>query len=327
MSLVHDLLSEENGSRAAGWRRAQALQFCASSPQAGLAYLVRLALRTGVPREAQAVVTEAIGALRPYRGGPVDEPVASVESRLRDMAGIEADSAQDAAFDGAGKELKRALLVGLDLIREDALGRKLAPLLDWMRSEPTEKFVVFAQPVDTVYALLHRLNTELGTGSTALIVGDQPDDVRQREIARFRTDTRCRLLISSRAGGEGINLQVARRLVHFDVPWNPMEMEQRVGRIHRYGSVDTVVVDTLVLADSRELRVLDRARARLGRIVGDLDRERMELLFSRTMSLRELRRPVARRRFPYRSPDRRGIQPLEAAGCRAAGEERQGRDA
>jgi hypothetical protein len=64
-----------------------------------------------------------------------------------------------------------------------------------------------------------------------------------------------------------------------------MEMEQRVGRIHRYGSFDTVLVDTLVLKDSRELRVLDRSRARLGRIVRDLDRDRFELLFSRTMAL------------------------------------------
>ena len=63
-----------------------------------------------------------------------------------------------------------------------------------------------------------------------------------------------------------------------------MEMEQRVGRVHRYGGLKTIIVETLVLKDSRERRVLDRARARLGRIVGDLDRDRQEMLFGRTMS-------------------------------------------
>ena len=94
-------------------------------------------------------------------------------------------------------------------------------------------------------------------------------------------------MVSSRSGGEGINLQVCNRLVHFDVPWNPMEMEQRVGRVHRYGSVDEIHVHTLILEGSREERVLERARAKLAAISSAVgwDAERREQFFSRTMSL------------------------------------------
>ncbi|MDF1662770.1 MAG: C-terminal helicase domain-containing protein, partial [Planctomycetota bacterium] len=104
-------------------------------------------------------------------------------------------------------------------------------------------------------------------------------------IDRFRQNPKTRVLVSSRSGGEGINLQVAWRLIHFDVPWNPMELEQRVGRVHRYGSSCTVVVHTLVLEGSREERVLGRCRAKLGRIVKDIDEKRWLELYARTMSL------------------------------------------
>lgn len=55
-----------------------------------------------------------------------------------------------------------------------------------------------------------------------------------------------RVLVSSSAGGEGINLQVARRLIHFDLPWNPMVLEQRIGRVHRIGTINTVIVHTIL---------------------------------------------------------------------------------
>lgn len=54
-------------------------------------------------------------------------------------------------------------------------------------------------------------------------------------------------MICTAAGREGINLQHARVLFNFDLPWNPMDMEQRIGRIHRYGQTDTAQVYNLVL--------------------------------------------------------------------------------
>lgn len=280
---IHRLLTPSAGDRAGAWRRAQALQWCASSPKAGLAFLVRMAIRAGHTVGTLPGLRESALALRPYRGGPADE---RAEALLVRMGAAEAsdDEGEVGAFLDS-EELGAVLAVGTRLIASDAVGRKLAPLLRWLGEIGDEKIVVFAQPIETVDMLVERLEGALGDGTVVRIVGGQPRGTRADVVRAFREDPRVRVLVSSRAGGEGINLQVARHLVHFDVPWNPMELEQRVGRVHRYGSARTVVVRTIVLAGSREERVLARARARLGEIVRDLDADQFERLFSRTMSL------------------------------------------
>jgi superfamily II DNA or RNA helicase len=280
---VHALFTRGADSRAGAWRRAQALQWCASSPEAGLAYLVRVALRSGLDASRNPAVKSALLALRPWRGGPADEGAIALQSRILGsrIVGDEEDPEEDVT----SAPLLRALENGTALVREDALACKMKHVLGWLEAAPGEKLVLFAQPVETVYGVRDRLARALGPEMTSLIVGGQDDSTRRAEIQRFQAAGGSRVLISSRSGGEGINLQVSRRLVHFDVPWNPMDMEQRVGRVHRYGSVSSILVHTLVLSGSREERVLARARARLGQIVRDVDRDRFELLFSRTMSL------------------------------------------
>lgn len=279
MEEVRQLLAPRQGSRPSAWRQAQALQWCASSPEAGLAYLVRLAMRAGHTAAGSPSMREALLALRPYRGGGPTEDVLALEQRIR--AGVTED--EDLILDQT--RLVQALSAGAALVQENAFQPKLEQVLAWMREAPEEKFVVFAQPVETVYLLKRHLSRETGV---SVILGGQSNDERRREIERFREERGVRVLVSSRSGGEGINLQVARRLIHFDVPWNPMEMEQRVGRVHRFGSALTVLVDTLVLEDSREQRVLERCRAKLGGIlaqmVGTVDEERFARFFSRTMA-------------------------------------------
>lgn len=79
---------------------------------------------------------------------------------------------------------------------------------------------------------------------------------------------------------------MARRLVHIDVPWNPMEMEQRVGRVHRFKSRRTILVDTLVTQQSREAHVYEVARAKLELITFEMaSPDRSEAVFARVMAL------------------------------------------
>jgi Helicase conserved C-terminal domain len=148
-----------------------------------------------------------------------------------------------------------------------------------------EKIVFFAQPIETVTALARFLENVSGR-SPALIVGGQGESERNAQVEMFRRLDGPQFLVSSRAGGEGINLQVARRLVHIDVPWNPMDMEQRVGRVHRFGSRETIIVDTLVVKDSREADAFRIAREKLKLITVTLvEKERFETVFSRVMCL------------------------------------------
>jgi superfamily II DNA or RNA helicase len=320
LAQISALLGSGGGSRAGAWRRAQALQWCASSPEAGLAYLVRMAIRGGATIQSLPALRRSLEALRPYRGGAENEPVEALEGRIRDGLEISEDL-DDAGLPTRDKGLSDALETGVELVQKDAFGDKLQHLFQWMDDAPEEKFVVFAQPVETVYLLRQRLAQRYGAASAALIIGQQEPELRKRELNRFRRDPAVRALVSSRSGGEGINLQISRRLIHFDVPWNPMEMEQRVGRVHRYGGLKTVIVDTLVLKDSREQRVLDRCRGRLGMIVRDLrgpGGPEFESLFSRTMALipiQEIEKLMAGEGFgPLTSDEEQRLDELVRSG-------------
>ena len=279
--------------RAAGWKCAQALQWATSSPNAGLGYLVRQALRAGWTLE-QPPLSEAIAALRPYRAGAADEPVKSVYQRLvaeirrqdadDDIDDIEADAgglSNDVDHDALASLIQQ----GINLVRSPRQLKWERLWHDVLEPAGREKVVLFAQPIETVMALATWLQGRTGK-RPAIIIGGQTDVERDQQVALFRDPAGPQYLISSRAGGEGINLQFSRRLVHLDVPWNPMEMEQRVGRVHRFGSRETILVDTIVVRDSRETQAWRVARDRLTTIATTLvAADRFETVFSRVMCL------------------------------------------
>lgn len=117
----------------------------------------------------------------------------------------------------------------------------LAPCGD---KTPTEKIVVFATYLGTVDLIAGRLNRHFLARSGGA--------ARRRSRgkagggnARFRLKDGPRVLVCTAAGREGINLQFARILFNFDLPWNPMDVEQRIGRIHRYGQSRSTRYTTL----------------------------------------------------------------------------------
>lgn len=277
--------------RAAGWRCMQALQWAASSPHAGLGYLVRQAVRAGWTLD-DAALSDAIAALRPYRLGSPEEPVPVLFMRIQkevarqqaegDLEDIEEnsdDTLQEAA------ELRALLAEGTHLVRTAGDDKWEGVKERLLNAAGDEKVVLFAQPVETVTALARYLHRMTGK-APAIILGGQSDAERTTQVESFRSPNGPQFLVSSRAGGEGINLQVARRLIHIDVPWNPMDMEQRVGRVHRFGSRQTILVDTLVVKDSREADAYRIAREKLHRIASAMvEPERFEAIFSRVMCL------------------------------------------
>ena len=300
---IHDFYKppQTNGARraqqrAAGWRCAQALQWAASSPDAGVGFLVRQAMRAGWAIN-NSILKDALAALRPYRNGPVDEEIERLFSRIqRDIDrqkgyGDVEDIEDEEYLDDSGllRQQKSAMEVllrgGLEILNG-------SPDVKWdllreviLDPAGSEKVVMFAQPIETVTALAGYLQRKTGE-RPMMIFGGQTEADRAQAENTFRNCDEMRFLVSSRAGGEGINLQVARRLVHIDVPWNPMELEQRVGRIHRFGSRKKIIVDTLVVKDSREADAFRIAREKLTLIASAIvGPERFEAVFSRVMCL------------------------------------------
>ncbi len=154
---------------------------------------------------------------------------------------------------------------------------KAQKLLDGLgalwRQNPNEKVVVFATYLGTVDLIAREIDqTFPGQGVTVLRGGDH--GAKAAAERRFRLKDGPRVLVCTAAGREGINLQFARILFNFDLPWNPMDMEQRIGRIHRYGQNHTAQVYNLVLSDTIEGRIfllLDEKLIEIARTVGKVD--------------------------------------------------------
>jgi superfamily II DNA or RNA helicase len=289
-----DWRTGQSRRRAAGWRCAQAMQWAASSPNAGLGYLTRQAIRARW-QLTTPVLREAVASLRPYRLGPIDEDIDSLYRRItleiakqqrdEDVGDIEDYIPGDPRDSESQQGLEQLISQGIELVRNSGDEKWQIIQRELLDGAGDEKIVLFAQPIETVTALARFLERQSGI-RPSIIIGGQDDSKRVQEIEAFKRLNGSQYLVSSRAGGEGINLQVARRLIHIDVPWNPMDLEQRVGRIHRFGSRETIIVDTVVVQDSREADAYRIAREKLKVITKTLvDPERFENVFGRVMGL------------------------------------------
>ena len=153
-----------------------------------------------------------------------------------------------------------------------------------------EKWLIFSEHRDTVDYLVRRLEGLGFSGRIAQIHGAMPWPVREMQVTRFRHPDGARYLVATDAAGEGINLQFCRLMVNYDIPWNPARLEQRMGRIHRYGQKHDVRIFNLVAADTHEGRVLRILLDKLDAIRRQMDSDKVFDVIGRlfeNVSLRE----------------------------------------
>jgi len=146
---------------------------------------------------------------------------------------------------------------------------KAEALLDWVYKLQQEegdselKVLVFTEFVPT-QEMLRGFLADRGF-TVATLNGSMGMDERRRVQRAFAED--ARVLISTDAGGEGLNLQFAHVVVNFDIPWNPMRLEQRIGRVDRIGQKHVVRAMNFVLADTVEFRVREVLEQKLAVIL------------------------------------------------------------
>ncbi|MHC8392662.1 DEAD/DEAH box helicase [Pseudomonas sp. LB3P93] len=136
-------------------------------------------------------------------------------------------------------------------------------------ANPDEKVLIFTEYRTTQNYLRDALATHYGSDQVDLINGSMQHAERREAIKRF--EEQGRFLISTEAGGEGINLQSkCHVMVNYDLPWNPMRLVQRIGRLYRYGQKKKVVVFNIQQADSLDQNIVDLMYERIDSVVNDL---------------------------------------------------------
>jgi superfamily II DNA or RNA helicase len=135
----------------------------------------------------------------------------------------------------------------------------LVELRDVLRADAVEKVIVFTEYLDSLAALREGLDgdPEL-TGRYVVLRGGMSLRARRRAQEQFESD-HVRVLLATDAAGEGLNLQhKCRRIIHLELPWNPNRLEQRNGRVDRYGQRRDPVIRYLFYPASPEEAVLDQ---------------------------------------------------------------------
>ena len=175
-------------------------------------------------------------------------------------------TAQNTAQLGEEIAILDGLVTSTEKVLEKGTETKLAQLketlLELDKSQPGEKVLVFTESKDTMNYLVGNIRRWGYSANT--IHGSMPSRERKNAEAVFRDQTR--VMVATEAAGEGINLQFCHLMVNYDLPWNPNRLEQRMGRVHRYGQKHPVHVFNLVASDTREGEIMRRLFEKLDEI-------------------------------------------------------------
>ncbi len=162
-------------------------------------------------------------------------------------------------------------LLSYDFEKHDSKYKELKSMLE--KTYPDEKILIFAYYRPTLEYLRRRLSAD-GV-SVTVIHGGKIIEERWKEIERFKDPRGPRILLSSEVGSEGIDLQFCRIMANYDLPWNPMRVEQRIGRIDRVGQeAKRLSIVNFKVKDTIEERLYERLHEKLERFansLGDLE--------------------------------------------------------
>jgi superfamily II DNA or RNA helicase len=174
-------------------------------------------------------------------------------------------------------------------------------LIELLHRNPTEKKMVFVHHRETLHRLAELVKRE-GVACEQF-EGGMTGPEKDAAVRRFHDEVP--LLICTESGGEGRNLQFCNTLINFDLPWNPMTIEQRIGRIHRIGQTRDVFVFNLAARGTLEeqvLRILDEkinmfelVVGEIGEILGEMEDEQDfgELVYAAWVETTEAERESA----------------------------------
>lgn len=156
---------------------------------------------------------------------------------------------------------------------------------------PSDKVIVFSEFTDTVSAIEEHLLANGYANRLVVLTGDTQPAKREEVIRTFNSDPNILILLANDVAGEGLNLQErCHRMIHFDLPYNPNRLEQRNGRIDRYGQKQTPFISFLYAKDTYDGEVLKRLTIKIenqirtlgsvGDVLGRIQQEQIDRLLA-----------------------------------------------
>lgn len=226
-----------------------------------------------IQRERQAA--SCISAARDYFADLMENPNAEIHAESSDPYIVREEDEAEVACQGSVADLQEA---SGQLGTTDSKFEEFIDAINSLREEsPNSKVLVFAVYRRTLDYLRQRLAAPNSPYASAvhMIHGGVPQEERVQIIDRFKSSDGFGLLLLSEVGSEGMDFQFCDTVFNYDLPWNPMRVEQRIGRVDRYGQKsEKIRVYSLVLNDTIEQRILARLYERINvfkESIGDLE--------------------------------------------------------
>jgi hypothetical protein len=208
----------------------------------------------------------------PGRSSSTEEDVAEDEGRDESMDADEAASLAMQAVEFEARGGIDAILGAVEELPADTKATHLVTVLEQLRARGYEQALVFTQFTDTLDFLREHV---AAAGRSVMCFSGRGGEIRERsghwrhvsrdEVKRLFRQGGAEVLLCTDAAAEGLNFQFCGALVNYDMPWNPMKVEQRIGRIDRLGQrFPEIRIVNLHYADTVETDVYQALRARIG---------------------------------------------------------------
>ena len=168
-----------------------------------------------------------------------------------------------------GENTRAELQRFLTLAESIPIGRKLTAVRELLQRYPG-KFLIFTEYRQTLDTIVRHLQ-EWGIQAVGFH-GGLSIEQKEAAVAAFKGD--MRVMVSTESGAEGRNLQFCHQLINYDLPWNPMRVEQRIGRLHRLGQEKDVKIFNLSCNETIEAHVIELLARKIRMfelVIGELD--------------------------------------------------------
>ncbi len=265
--------------------RARAVGFLMSLYQRRLASSTH-SLRRSLENRAKRLDDGLRQAERLARTAPPDLPDLEELEEYEDVERERLERMLEAITLAGNAEQVRAEIAELKELAEEARAvedsgneAKLAHLHQIMQEEgffdrPDQRLLIFTEFKDTLSYLMQRLEAwgfVVGCIHGGMKPGSRDEPGTRLYVEQQFREGAIQVLVATEAAGEGINLQCCHILFNYDIPWNPNRLEQRMGRIHRYGQQEDCLIFNFVATNTIEGRVLGRLHQKLQEIRDALD--------------------------------------------------------